>query len=178
MSISQKPLRSESGFASPGFIADTYGNINITGDFKVNGVPVLGGTTLPSTIVSSNLTSVGTLLALTVNGVLAITGNGATSSINNTLIGNVTPLAGTFTTLDVTTLLNVETGSISINPETTGSLDNVIIGNTTPVTSKFTTVTITQAPLTATDATTKNYVDSADAALKKQATTLAIALGS
>ena len=79
---------------------------------------------------------------------LAITGNGVTSSINNTLIGNVTPLAGTFTTLNVTTLLNIETGSISIKPVTVGSLDNVIIGGTTPLASTFTKVTITQTPAT------------------------------
>jgi hypothetical protein len=204
MSISQKPLRSESGFASPGFIADTYGNINITGDFKVNGVNLVGGANLPSTTVNSNLTSVGTLVALTVTGMLAITGNGVTSSINNTLIGNVTPLAGTFTTLNVTTLnvaqinntlignvtplagtfttlnvttlLNIETGSISIKPVTVGSLDNVIIGGTTPLASTFTKVTITQTPATATDATTKNYVDNANATLKKQAAEHALIL--
>lgn len=171
MSISQKPLRSDSGFSSPGFVVDTSGNINITGIFKVNGVPVLGGSALPSTIVTSNLTTLGTLVALTVDGVISVTGNGASSTINNVVIGNDTPLAATFTTLTVT-------DNLTINPTTIGAIDNVNIGNNIQGTGKFTAVTITQPPSLATDATTKSYVDNTTTALKLNATALAIALGS
>lgn len=183
MSISQKPLRSESGFASPGFIVDTYGNINITGDFKVNGVPVLGGTALPSTIVSSNLTSVGTLASLTVNGNTVLSNGSVTinstsavtitsntvGSINNIAIGNTTPSTGAFTILSAVDFSN--TGTVNISPTTLGSIDNVNIGYTTPGTGKFTSITITTPPINNTDATQKKYVDTRSIAMS-------IALGS
>ena len=74
MSVNQLPLKSEYGFISPGFSVDTNGNVNITGQFQVNGAAITASTTtLPSNIVFSSLTQTGTLTALTVNGCLLYT---------------------------------------------------------------------------------------------------------
>lgn len=183
MSISQKPLRSEAGFASPGFTVDTSGNINITGLFKINNIAIAGGTTLPSTTVFSSLTRVGTLTQLSVNGnttlsngTVSISSTGTvtinssvTGSMNNIAIGNITPTTGTFTSLttDIITAdtitnlsgLTINPDSLTINPVSLGTMNNVNIGNTNPGTGSFTTLTITTSPTNNTDATSKLYVD-------------------
>jgi hypothetical protein len=65
-----------------------------------------------------------------------------------------------------------------LSPSLSGNIDNISIGSTTPKDGKFTSVTLTTTPSNASDATTKSYVDTANAALKINATALAIALGS
>lgn len=115
MSIAQKPLRSEMGFSSPGFEVDTYGNVNISGSFKINGSSISSSSgTLPSMYVYSSLTRVGTLSELTVHG--------------NTEFTNGTITVST-------------TGTVSITSGTTGSLNNVAIGNNVASTGEFTTLT-------------------------------------
>ena len=195
MSISQKPLRSELGFSSPGFIVDTYGNINITGDFKKNGVPIgFSGTTLASSIIYSSLTTLGTLSELTVDtststteggglisisGRILISGSGASSSINNVVIGNVTPQNGTFESLTINNTLSFSNSALlNLSPFIQGNIDNMRIGISNPADAKFTNITITLSPTNSSHATTKEYVDTANTALKINATALAIALGS
>lgn len=188
MSISQKPLRSELGFSSPGFIVDTYGNINITGDFKKNGVPIgFSGTTLASSIIYSSLTTLGTLSSLIVDttpplegfaGVITMLGSGIDSTINNVVIGDDTPSVGKFTNLSSTVSLTVIDGTVTMTPFNTGVIDNITIGGSTPRPGTFTNVSITTTPSNSSHATTKSYVDTANAALKLNATALAIALGS
>lgn len=183
MSISQKSLRSESGFSSPGFMVDTSGNVNITGLFKINNIAIAGGTSLPSTTILSSLTRVGTLTQLSVhgnttlsNGTVAISSTGTvtinssiTGSMNNIAIGNLTPTTGAFTSLTANTItantitnlnnLTINPNSLTINPTVSGTMNNVNIGNIDPGTGSFTTLTITTSPTNNTDATTKIYVD-------------------
>lgn len=63
----------------------------------------LTGTTLSASVVTSSLTSLGTITTLTATTInaftLAGTISGGGNQINNIVIGNTTPLAGSFTTL-------------------------------------------------------------------------------
>lgn len=132
MTVIYSPLESSYGFVSPGFTVDTVGNItspNLTvsnivmsGDLvanganfssalstvRINGIVKLSATALGSTVVTSSLTSVGTLNGLTVNGQLTVS-NGViqlTSStvgtLDNVNIGSTTPGTGAFTSLNIT----------------------------------------------------------------------------
>lgn len=128
MSITQKPLRSESGFSSPGFTVDTSGNVNITGAFKINGTSISSSSgTLPSMYVYSSLTRVGTLSQLEIEG--------------NTSISN-----GTLTVSS--------TGTVSITSGTTGSLNNIAIGNNIAATGAFTDLTADTSTILALTAST------------------------
>lgn len=163
MPISQKPLRSETGFISPGFSVGVDGTINFIGDLKKNGTAIFSGNSLSSGILNSSLVQLGTLTGLTVNGnttlaggtiqiastgTLQITSTGAlsinstaTGSINNTTIGITTPAAGKFTTVDVTTGITIDTKEVAVlNPSTTKQLNNYNIGATTRGTGAFTTL--------------------------------------
>ena len=152
MTISQKYLRSETGFESPGFVVDTGGNINFVGSLRSNGQTLLTPTSLASGIVNSSLTSVGTLVGLTVqgntnisSGTVTISSNGALSisstlpgSINNVNIGTSAPGTGTFTNLTVTGTLNIAETFLKPAPATTGTIDNYNIGLTTRGSGAFT----------------------------------------
>lgn len=118
MAIVQKPLKSDTGFESPGFTVDTSGNVSFSGALQQGGVPVLTSTTIAGSVVYSSLTTLGTLSELTVNGDVEVTG------------GDVT--------IDAT-------GVLTITSTTTGSIDNVTIGLTSPTTGQFTTITVTDA---------------------------------
>lgn len=164
MTISQKYLRSETGFESPGFVVDTGGNINFVGSLRSNGQTLLTPTALASGIVNSSLTSVGTLTGLTVqgntsisNGTVTISSNGSLSissvlpgSINNVNIGAVTPGTATFTNLTVTGTLNITETFLKPAPVVTGTLDNYNIGLTTRGSGAFTALSanlsVTLAP--------------------------------
>lgn len=94
------------------------------------------------TTTSNSLTfSLNNIANLTVTN--SFTSNTNTvSSLNNVVIGALTPLAGTFTQLTLTGETSVNsnnqqilvspsgTGTVTINPSTTGSINNVIIGAT------------------------------------------------
>jgi len=164
MTISQKYLRSETGFESPGFVVDTSGNINFVGSLRSNGQTLLTPTSIASGIVNSNLTTVGTLTGLTVQGttsisagVVTINSTGALSissslpgNINNVNIGAVTPGSATFTNLTVTGILNITETFLKPAPATTGTIDNYNIGLTTRGSGAFTALSanlsVTLAP--------------------------------
>ena len=118
MAIVQKPLRSDTGFESPGFTVDTSGNVSFSGSLQQGGVPVLTSTTISSSVVYSSLTSLGTLTELIVDGDVDVSG------------GDVTINAG---------------GVLTVSSTVTGSIDNVTIGLTTPTTAQFTNITVTDA---------------------------------
>lgn len=166
MPISQKYLRSETGFESPGFVVDTGGNINFVGSLKSNGVALLSSTAIASGIVNSSLTTVGILTGLTVQGTTSIsagtvtvasTGSLSISSslpgrINNINIGTTTPGTGTFTNLTVTGTATFSQSFLTPAPVSVGTIDNYNIGLTTKGSGAFTTLTantaVTLAPTT------------------------------
>lgn len=73
-------------------------NVDLSKDYKINGVTVLSSNSLGNTITSSSLTSVGTLTSLTVDNV----------NINNSTISIVSPLANE---------------NLTLTPKGTGSVD-------------------------------------------------------
>ena len=144
MSVYQLPLRSEYGFLSPGFSVDVDGNVNITGQFKVNGLPISASTTsLSENILFSSLTQLGTLTSLNINGNLSVS-NGliqlnATSSLELSSTNSVTIQSGTNGMVNISSGTN---GTITILSNSAGNMDNVIIGATTPQSARFTNVSI------------------------------------
>jgi hypothetical protein len=101
-------------------------NINLaTGKvLKINNTDILSATTLGSSVVSSSLTSLGTIGSL-----VATTADINAGTIDNSVIGGSTPAAGTFSSLVATTA--------DINA---GTVDNVVIGGSTAAAGSFTTV--------------------------------------
>ena len=113
------------------------------------GVAVLNGTVVILYGTGTNFATVTTTTS-TISG----------ATINNTVIGGVTPAAGHFTTLDVTgatalsptgsvtinpstTLGIAPTGAMTINPTAASTMNNVAIGGSTPLAGAFTTVDAT-----------------------------------
>lgn len=97
------------------------------------------------------------------SGVVNINSAGVGGSINNVVIGNITPRAATFTDITSTnntqlsnlnllgnftatnsdSLINLSptgVGSVTVLPSVTGSIDNMTIGNTIPRAAYFTTM--------------------------------------
>jgi hypothetical protein len=65
---------------------------------------------------------------LVVNGDLTVTGTTSLgSSINNTIIGNITPAAGSFTTLDTTGTVGIDAGAYAAN----AVADDLVVGDGT-----------------------------------------------
>lgn len=158
MPTSQKYLRSETGFESPGFTVDSAGNINFLGSLKSNGITLLTPTALSSSVVNSSLTRVGTLDSLSVNGTVNILGNsaitvntsgtitissGETGTINNVNIGTTTPGTATFTSVVITDSVVFPNNQFLIpNPVTTGTIDNYNIGSLIRGTGAFTSLSV------------------------------------
>jgi hypothetical protein len=143
MTVIYSPLESSYGFASPGFSVDQNGNItssNLTitnivmsGDIvangdnlssalstvRINGVVKLSATALGSTVVTSSLTSVGTLTGLTVNGQLTASNgiiqltSSTVGTIDNVNIGSITPGTGVFTSVNVTATPTTNTSAVN-----------------------------------------------------------------
>ena len=147
------PLRSATGFVSPGFIVDSNGNLSLSNNFTLGGTLslstgsissgatlLISTTSLGPTVATSSLTSVGTLSGLTVSGTTTLSGrviinsSSVVGTIDKVNIGSTTPGSGTFTTLSVS-------GDLAFNPTNEGTIDNIAIGNTTPAAGNFTSLT-------------------------------------
>lgn len=144
-------------------------NVAITGG-AINGTTI--GATSPTTGIFTNVTATGASIASLTGAVAIVTDVTATNliaasasissanilagTINNTVIGGTTPVAGTFSTVDVDNLnLNGNTlsstntdGNIVLDPNGTGSVD---------VSSAK--ITNLASPTVNSDAATKQYVD-------------------
>ena len=138
--IQESKFYSEYGFETSGFTV-------------ANGLLDVNSLTVDTFQIGSNLTVIG--------GIVTINSSGTTGSINNVLIGNLTPRAATFTELNVNntaqindttivgdltmsspdSVINISpsgSGTVTINPSTLGSIDNVTIGSTVPRAATFT----------------------------------------
>ncbi len=138
MTVTYKPFISEKGFQSPGFLVDetgsfTIANLNTTSDIKISGQTVINTTSLGSGIISSNLTSVGTLSGLAVN---------STAPVNLTTLSDIS-LTGNDVTINASSLTVTPSGSITLLPTVTGSIDNTDIGSTIPGNGNFINLTAT-----------------------------------
>jgi hypothetical protein len=118
----------------------TSGDMNVasTKVYKVNGTEVLSATALGSGVVSSSLTSVGTIASGTWNGTTIAVANGGTGTTTGSITGSG---ALTFTAGGTNT-------NINLAPNGTGTVD---------VASKR--ITNVQTPSANNDAATKQYVD-------------------
>lgn len=177
MTVTYNKLIAENGFKTDNFEIGTNGNLVLNSidvqEIKLDGEVLFSvnqetpqSDTLPSNIIYSSLTSVGTLVGLTVhgnvtlsNGTISIDSTG-TGHINNVNIGNTIKGTGAFTTLSATSDINfTTTGAIVINPSVLGSINNVTIGSDTATTGRFTSVTLTQDATEDSQVPRKQYVD-------------------
>ncbi len=113
--------------APGGLVADITGDItgNVTGDLT-------GDVTSTGTSTFADLDAVD----LAATGTTVITSGDINSgTIDNSVIGNATPAAGTFTTLNANTSLTAATADID-----GGTVDGTTIGATSHTTGKFTTL--------------------------------------
>jgi hypothetical protein len=94
----------------------SYGNANVA-DFLPTYSGNLGGTL--TTASQTNITTVGNLTGLTVNGLTSVTLSPVAASVT------IAPTFG---------------GTVVVNPAGIGSINNMVIGATTPVAGSFTTV--------------------------------------
>jgi len=134
MAVSYIRVKSKWGFESPGFVVDTSGNIaagSLTLDNSIS-VPSIStdtitisnqplftnnGTTLSPTVIGSNLVSVGTLNALTVDGNIRLRAGGENK-------------------------ISVVDGKVEIKSTTRGVIENVNIGTENPGTLRATSITV------------------------------------
>lgn len=198
-------LEADKGFSTEAFRADDLGNLVVDSidatEILLGGSVIFttagaGTTTLVSSIVDSNLQTLGTLSGLNVEGSVSVTGDttvtgpvgitgnfsatGSTihlvstspqSYIDNIRIGSVTPATGAFTTLTANSNVTLSpTGTVQISPTQLGSIDNVDIGTTVPASGNFNAITLTAEATETNQVPTKNYVD-------KRSVALSIALG-
>lgn len=132
MTVTYSPLESGSGFSSPGFLVGLNGAITTTAldtnSLTFAGVELFTPTSLGNSIVTSSLTTIGTLTGLTVNSTTTVAINstgsivlspGTVGTINNMSIGATTPSTGIFTTLTAPT----------ITTTTLTASNNIFIGN-------------------------------------------------
>lgn len=75
-----------------------------------------------------------------IDSLIADTASIAAGSINNTVIGNSTPAAGTFTSITANVSATLASAAIS-----GGTINNTVIGGTTPAAATFTNLTVNTA---------------------------------
>lgn len=167
-----------------------YTYINVTGQDTINlnatsnslTINASGGINLTTNPVTNTLT-INTDATFTVNDLVVTNTLNLTpsnlGSLDNVVIGNITPRQGTFTTLTALSTVTMNpananiilsptgTGTVIINPGTTGTIDNSEIGSILPAAATFTNVTITSLQQT----------DPASAVTKSYATALSVAYG-
>jgi hypothetical protein len=155
--IQENRFVSEYGFETTGFTVND-GTLTVTN--------------LDVDVLTTDRLTIGPYLSV-INGLVTITSKTETpGSLNNIVIGNVTPKDATFvdvvlTNLDLLGDLNVNSensvvsltptglsSSVIINPIGLGSIDNMTIGQTTPRTGNFTTLTTPSGTITALNSTT------------------------
>lgn len=121
------------------------------GTIAVNDVLTTGVGSFTRLVVTGNVTQNGAdaVISLAPSGTGTVTINPAGGgALNNMVIGDITPLAGTFTDIVGTTL--TITDSMTINPTTPGTIDNMAIGSSVPSTGVFTSL-VSSGTVTATN---------------------------
>jgi hypothetical protein len=132
--LTQKAGRVGIGTDLPVQALDVVGNVNASTAYRVGNVQVLSGTTLGSSITSSNLNSVGTLTSLNVTGNATAGNISTTGALGGTLSTAAQPnitTVGTLTSLAVTG--NVSGGNISTTGALGGTLSTAAQPNITSV---------------------------------------------
>jgi hypothetical protein len=137
------------------------GGVGIAKNLYVGGNIVTGSATLTSTLTATSAVDLSpTNFNVTVypkgTGILTIAGETA-GTIDNMIIGGVTPNSATFTSVVVNSdatfngtnatisLAPAGSGTVIIDPDLLGSIDNMAIGANTPANGKFTNLVATQS---------------------------------
>jgi hypothetical protein len=169
MPVNQKQLTSDFGFKSPGFLVNDAGSVIAASvnasTLLINGSTILsaGGETLSPVVKTSSLETLGTLSSLSVNGSVSLKqgsvqrisiidgrvriNSGLLGSLDNIDIGLNTPARVTATRLDVTSSINANNVTMSMNNSSISGTVAFINGITIP------------APTAAGQAASKEYVD-------------------
>lgn len=191
MTITYVPFESKSGFRSPGFSVSERGDITVDGvvrfnnqfnvapDFTVNGITVIDNTdsvvSLGSQIKHSNLTSLGVLENLNVdgdftisqgstpyinivNGTVFIQSSNGVGSLNNIDIGLTKPADANFKSVNIGP--GDSSGELTVQGHA-GITEDLLVGGEL---SASTNITVGNAPTANNHATRKDYVDSRIAA--------------
>lgn len=118
--------------ASPGYPLDVAGDVNTTGTYRIGGSILFNSaTSLNSTVVSSSLTTVGTLTSLTVSGAASFqtSVSALNLTVTNTITGSISGNAATVTngvyTTGDQTIGGTKTFSSTISANISGTAYNI-----------------------------------------------------
>ena len=121
------------GTTTPIVPLDVVGNINTNTRYDINGVKVLSGTGLGSSVVNSSLTSVGTLTGLTVSG----------SSILSTLTVKSDPLISLIKTDTTNNRVGILTNTPNYTLDVNGTINATAYNNLPATTLSVTSSVVT-----------------------------------
>lgn len=155
MTVEYSPLKSNYGFASPGFAVDELGNVSLANNI----------------IVDNDATVIGTLFVdrIKIAGFDIIENDDSTLALSKDIKNSQLTNLGILQRLEVdgdvyigiasTNFITVEDGFVIINSSEIGSMDNIAIGQNTPADATFLDAVANNAPTLASHLTRKDYVD-------------------
>ena len=156
MTVEYSPLKSNYGFASPGFAVDELGNVSLA-----NNIVISGNATVDGILFTSNLSFK--------NGVTLFDDDDSTVSLSTDITNSHLRNLGVLERLEVdgdvyigiasTNFITVEDGFVIINSSEIGSMDNIAIGQNTPADATFLDAAANNTPTLASHLTRKDYVD-------------------
>lgn len=167
MSVTNIPLRAETGFISPGFFVSptgsietinitASGNISVTQNLTTTGnINSLNNITANGNInAGGNLNVVGQVQAesIVLNGLTLIDTDSTTLGLNTDIKESGLTKLGILEILEVSgdsylknsnnlNILTIINGIVTITSQTKGNIDNIVIGNNMPVEGYFTELT-------------------------------------
>jgi len=155
MTVEYSPLKSNYGFASPGFAVDELGNVSLANNI----------------VVDSDATVIGTLFVdrIKIAGLDIIENDDSTLALSKDIKNSQLTNLGILQRLEVdgdvyigiasTNFITVEDGFVIINSSEIGSMDNIAIGQNTPADATFLDAVANNTPTLASHLTRKDYVD-------------------
>ena len=159
MTVEYSPLKSNYGFASPGFAVDELGNVNLANNIVVDKDATVNGTLFAAKI---QIGGAGAAFDIVENDDSTLS---LSKSITNSHLRNLGVLERLEVDGDVyigiasTNFISIDNGSVVINSSETGNIDNIAIGENTPADATFLDAAADNAPTLASHLTRKDYVD-------------------
>jgi hypothetical protein len=159
MTVEYSPLKSNYGFASPGFAVDELGNVNLTNTIVVDGNASVYGTLFVNKL---QIAGAGASFDIIENDDSTLT---LSKDIKNSHLRNLGVLerlevdGDVFIGISSTNFISIDNGSVVINSSETGNMDNIAIGENTPADATFLDAVANNTPTLASHLTRKDYVD-------------------